>query len=77
MLEGKRMAVALGGLGAIVLLGLGASFAVGGEQSQTDQVRAALHGGQGRRTSSSSSATAWASPRSPPPATTSTARTAA
>ena len=46
MLEGKRMAVALGGLGATVLLGLGASFAIGGEQSRTDQVRAQLHGGQ-------------------------------
>jgi len=48
MLEGKRMAVALGGLGATVLLGLGASYAIGGEQSRTDQVRAQLHGGQAK-----------------------------
>ena len=40
MLEGKRMAVALGGLGATVMLGLGASFAVGGEQS-SDATRSA------------------------------------
>ena len=42
----KRLPVALGGLGACVLLGLGASFAVGGEQSKTDHVRAALHSGK-------------------------------
>ena len=48
MLEGKRMAVALGGLGATILLGLGASYAIGGEQSRTDQVRAQLHGGQAK-----------------------------
>ena len=48
MLEGKRMAVALGGLGATVLLGLGASYAIGGEQSHTDQIRAQLHGGQAK-----------------------------
>ena len=42
----KRLPVALGGLGAVVMLGLGASFAVGGEQSKTDQVRAALHSGK-------------------------------
>ena len=42
----KRLPVALGGLGAVVMLGLGASFAVGGEQSKTDQVRASLHSGK-------------------------------
>jgi alkaline phosphatase len=46
MFTGKRLPVALGGLGATVLLGLGASFAIGGEQSRTDQVRAALHSGK-------------------------------
>ena len=30
---GKRLPLALGGLGATVLLGIGASFAIGGEQS--------------------------------------------
>ncbi len=48
MLEGKRLAVALGGLGATILLGLGASYAIGGEQSRTDQVRAQLRGGEAK-----------------------------
>ena len=42
----KRLPVALGGLGAVVVLGLGASFAAGGEQSNTDHVRSALHSGK-------------------------------
>ena len=42
----KRLPVAVGGLGAAVVLGLGASYAIGGSADKTDQVRAALHGGK-------------------------------
>jgi alkaline phosphatase len=48
MSKARRLPVAIGGLGAVVLLGIAASFAVGGQQSRTDQVRSALHGGKAR-----------------------------
>jgi alkaline phosphatase len=48
MAKARRLPVALGGLGAIVLLGIAASFAIGGQQTRTDQVRSALHGGKAR-----------------------------
>jgi hypothetical protein len=73
MSKARRLPVAIGGLGAVVLLGIAASFAIGGEQSKTDKARAALHGGKGV-TSSSSWATVWAPRRSPPRATTRWAR---
>jgi alkaline phosphatase len=42
----KRLTVILGGLGAIVVLGAGAQFAVGGQPDKTRDTRAALHGGK-------------------------------
>jgi alkaline phosphatase len=48
MAKARRLPVALGGLGAVVLLGIAASFAIGGQQTRTDQVRSALHGGKAR-----------------------------
>jgi alkaline phosphatase len=48
MAKARRLPVALGGVGAVVLLGIAASFAVGGQQTRTDQVRSALHGGKAR-----------------------------
>jgi alkaline phosphatase len=48
MSKARRLPIALGGLGAVVLLGIAASFAIGGQQSRTDQVRSALHGGKAR-----------------------------
>jgi alkaline phosphatase len=48
MSKARRLRVAIGGLGAVLLLGIAASFAIGGEQSRTDQVRSALHGGKAR-----------------------------
>jgi alkaline phosphatase len=44
----KRMALCVGGLGASVILGLGASLAVGGEHSATTRVGAELHGGKAK-----------------------------
>jgi hypothetical protein len=35
--KARRLLVAIGGLGAVVLLGIAASFAIGGEQSKTDK----------------------------------------
>lgn len=40
----SRLPVALGGLGAVVVLGVGASFAVGGTDNPTNDVRAGLDG---------------------------------
>jgi alkaline phosphatase len=40
----SRLPVALGGLGAVVVLGVGASFAVGGTDNPTNDTRAALNG---------------------------------
>ncbi len=40
----SRLPVALGGLGAVVVLGVGASFAVGGTDNPTNDVRSALDG---------------------------------
>jgi alkaline phosphatase len=40
----SRLPVALGGLGAVVVLGVGASFAVGGTDNPTNDTRAALDG---------------------------------
>jgi alkaline phosphatase len=40
----SRLPVALGGLGAVVVLGVGASFAVGGTDNPTNDARAALDG---------------------------------
>ena len=40
----SRLPVALGGLGAVVILGVGASFAVGGTDNPTNDTRAALDG---------------------------------
>ena len=61
-----RLPLAVGGLGAVVLLGLAANLAIGGSADRTDQVRSALHGGKAKP-SSSSSATAWATRRSRSP----------
>jgi alkaline phosphatase len=44
----KRLPLAVGGLGAAVVLGLGASYALGGQQDATDQVRLGLHGGKAK-----------------------------
>jgi alkaline phosphatase len=44
----KKAPVALGGLGAVVLLGLGANLAIGGQQDATQRTQAALHGGKAR-----------------------------
>jgi alkaline phosphatase len=41
----KRLPVTLGGIGAIVVLAAGASFAVGGQPDKTRDTRSALHGG--------------------------------
>jgi alkaline phosphatase len=46
MFNSKQLTVLLGGLGAIVVLGAGASFAVGGQPDKTRDTRAALHGGK-------------------------------
>ena len=67
----KRLPVALGGLGAVVVLGLGASFAAGGEQSKTDHVRSALHSGKPKNVILFLG-DGMGSRRSPRPATTST-----
>jgi alkaline phosphatase/streptomycin-6-phosphatase len=40
----SRLPAALGGLGAVVVLGVGASFAVGGTDNPTNDTRAALNG---------------------------------
>jgi alkaline phosphatase len=42
----RRIPLAAGGLGAALVLGLGAQRALGREQDHTDQVRAALYGGR-------------------------------
>jgi alkaline phosphatase len=42
----KRLPVVMGGLGAIVVLAAGASFAVGGQPDKTRDTRSALHGGK-------------------------------
>jgi hypothetical protein len=72
MSRNKRLPTLLGGLGAIAVLGAGASFAAGGQPDRTLEARSALHGGKAKNVSSSSE-TAWATPRSRPPATTSSA----
>jgi alkaline phosphatase len=48
MSRSKRLPSLLGGIGAIVVLGAGASFAVGGQPDRTTQVQAALHGGKAK-----------------------------
>ena len=48
MSRNKRLPSLLGGLGAIVVLGAGASFAVGGQPDKTRQVQSALHGGKAK-----------------------------
>jgi alkaline phosphatase len=48
MSRNKRLPTLLGGLGAIVVLGAGASFAVGGQPDRTGEVRSALHGGKAK-----------------------------
>jgi alkaline phosphatase len=48
MSRNKRLPTLLGGLGAIVVLGAGASFAVGGQPDRTRQVQSALHGGKAK-----------------------------
>jgi alkaline phosphatase len=45
MSRSKRLPAVIGGLGAIVVLGAGASFAVGGQADKTRQIQSALHGG--------------------------------
>jgi hypothetical protein len=45
MSRNKRLPTLLGGLGAIAVLGAGASFAAGGQPDRTLEARAALHGG--------------------------------
>jgi hypothetical protein len=62
MSRNKRLPTVLGGLGAIVVLGAGASFAVGGQPDKTRQAQSALTAAR-PRTSSSSSGTEWAIPR--------------
>jgi alkaline phosphatase len=44
----RRLPVVLGGLGAAIVLGLGATYAIGGQQDATKQVQAALHGGKAK-----------------------------
>jgi alkaline phosphatase len=44
----RRLPVVCGGLGAAVVLGLGATYAIGGQQDATKQVQAALHGGKAK-----------------------------
>jgi hypothetical protein len=44
----KRLPVVMGGFGAIVVLAVGASFAVGGQPDKTRDTRAALHGGKAK-----------------------------
>lgn len=48
MSRNKRLPTVLGGLGAIVVLGAGASFAVGGQPDRTREVQSALHGGKAK-----------------------------
>lgn len=48
MSRSKRLPTVLGGIGAIVVLGAGASFAVGGQPDKTTQVQSALHGGKAK-----------------------------
>ena len=48
MSHNKRLPTLLGGLGAIVVLGAGASFAVGGQPDRTGEARHALHGGKAK-----------------------------
>ena len=44
----RRLTVACGGTAAAVVLGLGATYALGGQQDATNQARAALHGGKAK-----------------------------
>ena len=62
MSRNKRLPTLLGGLGAIVVLGAGASFAVGGQPDRTGRPGTRCTAAR-PRTSSSSSETAWATPR--------------
>ena len=48
MSRNKRLPTLLGGLGAIVVLGAGASFAVGGQPDRTREAQSALHGGKAK-----------------------------
>jgi alkaline phosphatase len=48
MSRNHRLPTLLGGLGAIVVLGAGATFAAGGQPDKTRQVQSALHGGKAK-----------------------------
>jgi alkaline phosphatase len=48
MSRSKRLPTIMGGIGAIVVLGVGASFAVGGQPDKTRQAQSALHAGKAK-----------------------------
>ncbi len=48
MSRSLRLPAAVGGLGAAIVLGLGASYAIGGASDKTDQLRHQLHGGKAK-----------------------------